>query len=82
MGISMGTRCGVYMMLYVMAAIVGAFCVGVLLLRAAMWMCGFYREWCYVCGEIERAEEDERAYWLARRRRLWLSLLPFTVYRI
>lgn len=67
-------------MLYVAAAVAGAFCGSMVLLRVMMWLCGFYREWCYVCGEIERVEEDERAYWLARRRRLWLSLLPFVSY--
>lgn len=70
------------MALYVLAVIVGVFCGGMLLLRVAMWIYGFYREWCYVRGELDRVEDDERGYWLARRRRLWLSLLPFVAYQV
>ena len=69
-------------MLYVMAGIMGLFCSGMLLLRGVMWAYGFYREWRYVSGEIERVEEDELEYWLVRRRRLWLTLLPFVTYRV
>ena len=44
----------------------------------------FYNEFVaeleYLNNEIERTDGDERAYWLSRRRRLWLSLLPFVKY--
>ncbi len=78
----MGQGVADVMMLYVMAAIVGLFCGGMLLVRCLMEVCGFYREWRYVSDEIERVEDGERAYWLARRRRLWLSLLPFVAYQV
>ena len=40
----------------------------------------FVAELQYLNSEIERTDGDERAYWLSRRRRLWLSLLPFIKY--
>ena len=44
----------------------------------------FYNEFVaeleYLNTEIERTDGEERAYWSFRRRRLWLSLLPFVKY--
>ena len=40
----------------------------------------FITELQYLNSEIERTDGEERAYWLSRRRRLWLSLLPFIEY--
>ena len=40
----------------------------------------FVAELQYLNSEIERTDGEERAYWLSRRRRLWLSLLPFVKY--
>lgn len=40
----------------------------------------FITELQYLNSEIERTDGEERAYWLSRRRRLWLSLLPFVKY--
>lgn len=40
----------------------------------------FITELQYLNNEIERTDGEERAYWLSRRRRLWLSLLPFVKY--
>ena len=40
----------------------------------------FITELQYLSSEIERTDGEERAYWLSRRRRLWLSLLPFVKY--
>lgn len=40
----------------------------------------FVTELQYLNSEIERTDGEERAYWLSRRRRLWLSLLPFIKY--
>lgn len=30
--------------------------------------------------EINRTEGDERCHWIRKRRRLWLSLIPFVRY--
>lgn len=41
----------------------------------------FSRELEYLNNEIKRTNGNERKRWCRRRRRLWLSLLPFVKYR-
>ena len=43
-------------------------------------MNSFSRELRYSNREIKRSYGRERKVWLRRRRRLWLSLLPFVKY--
>ena len=40
----------------------------------------FETELRYLKREIERAIGREKKYWIRRRRKLWLSLLPFVKY--
>ncbi len=40
----------------------------------------FTRQLAYLNSEIERSEGRQRRHWIRRRRRLWLSLLPFIKY--
>lgn len=40
----------------------------------------FSRELRYLNLEIGRTEGAERKFWIRRRRRLWLSLIPFVRY--
>ncbi len=40
----------------------------------------FSAELRYLSNEIERTEGAERRYWIRRRKRLWLSLIPFVKY--
>ena len=40
----------------------------------------FTRQLTYLNSEIERSEGRQRQHWIRRRRRLWLSLLPFIKY--
>ena len=40
----------------------------------------FITELQHLNSEIERTDGEERAYWISRKRRLWLSLLPFVKY--
>lgn len=40
----------------------------------------FTRELRYLNTEISRTTGEQRQYWLRRRRRLWLSLIPFVRY--
>ena len=41
----------------------------------------FTRELKYINREIERADDGgERRYWTRRKRRLWLSIIPFIKY--
>ncbi len=41
------------------------------------WLSGFKMELKYIKGEIKRTTGDEQKYWIYRKRRLWLSILPF-----
>ena len=52
----------------------------VILIGLIQFYSEFVAELQYLNSEIERTDGDERAYWLSRRRRLWLSLLPFVKY--
>lgn len=40
----------------------------------------FFLELRYINCELHRATDSERSYWLRRRKRLWLSLIPFVRY--
>ena len=44
------------------------------------WLNWFYRELRYLNGEIKRNEGREKKRWIKRRRRLWLSIIPFVKY--
>lgn len=49
-----------------------------------MYLCLFFQKFSaelrYLNIEIERTEGAERKYWIRKRRRLWLSLIPFVKY--
>lgn len=51
-----------------------------LIVFAAQFLNDFTRELRYLKGEIQRNTGAERRHWIRRRRRLWLSLLPFIRY--
>ena len=53
----------------------------VFLLLAGPTILSFRRELKYLNDEIGRNSGQERERWIRRRRRLWLSLLPFVKYR-
>ncbi len=40
----------------------------------------FHRELIYLNCEIKRSHGAERRHYIKRRRRLWLSLIPFVKY--
>ncbi len=46
----------------------------------ARWLLDFQTELKYLGCEIQRTEEREKKYWIRKRRKLWLSLLPFVKY--
>ena len=54
-----------------------------LLLWALFWdsIRSFSKEWQHIDNELKRADESHQHYWLRRRRRLLLSLIPFVKYR-
>lgn len=51
-----------------------------LLVSFAAWMNDFSRELKHLNNEIDRTDGEERRYWIAQKRRLWLSILPFIRY--
>ena len=55
--------------------------VGILfIVLIARWQRNFRNELRYLKIEIERTEGREREYWKYKKRRLWLSILPFVRY--
>ena len=45
------------------------------------WLRDFRHEMRYINMEIQRNRGRERDHWIKRKRRLWLSILPFVKYR-
>lgn len=45
------------------------------------WLRDFRHEMRYINMEIQRNRGREREHWVKRKRRLWLSILPFVKYR-
>lgn len=56
----------------------------IVLIALAVWLAvtihDFQAELRYINNEIARTEGSERRHWMRRRRRLWLSLIPFVRY--
>lgn len=58
-------------------------CVALGVITVAIFLPGwqdFNRELRYIKTEIGRTEGREQAHWKKKKRRLWLSLLPFFRY--
>lgn len=66
--------------LYILFGIVAFAVVSLLIFGLAQYINEFVRELKYLNIEIGRTHGSERRYWLRRRRRLWLSLIPFVKY--
>ncbi len=66
--------------LYVLIGIVAAFFLFLLLFGLVSFFNGFSHELRYLNSEIRRNNGSERRYWIRKRRRLWLSLIPFVKY--
>ncbi len=52
----------------------------VLLVGLIFRLSEFSRELKYLNCEINRTYGSERRYWIRKKRRLWLSLIPFVKY--
>ncbi len=61
--------------------IIVAFILLLVFIRAVCFFYDFSKELKYLNIEIARADDDEIDYYLYKRRRLWLSLIPFVKYR-
>ena len=66
--------------LYVLIGMIAAFFLFLLSFGLISFFNEFYREHKYINCEIKRTDGSERRYWIRRRRRLWLSLIPFVKY--
>ena len=66
--------------LYWLIGIIAAFLFFLLLICLISFLADFSQELKYINCEIQRSDGSERRYWIDRRRRLWLSLIPFIKY--
>lgn len=64
----------------VIIVIVIVFLGCMILARFVNWILTFRRELKLLKSEIGRTFGRERKYWVRKRRRLWLSILPFVRY--
>lgn len=67
---------GIYFLAIFFATVLGI----AILVRIIMWLNNFKRELKYLNIEIRRTDGRERKYWISRKRRLWLSIIPFIRY--
>ena len=64
----------------ILAALVGIAFALLMIFRFAMFLSEFQGELRFINNEINRTSGKEKKRWERRRRRLWLSLLPFVKY--
>lgn len=50
------------------------------LLCVWQWFLDFRQELHYLNSEIRRTHGAEQRYWIEKRKKLWLSILPFIKY--
>ncbi len=66
--------------LWLLIILFGAVFSVALLVKIAMWLNDFQKEMKYLNNEIRRTDGEERRYWISRKHRLWLSVIPFVRY--
>ena len=66
--------------LYWIIGVFAVFIVILLIIGSASFINDFSQELRYLNNEIRRTTGAERKHYLRRRRKLWLSLLPFVKY--
>lgn len=66
--------------LYLMTGVLILIVLAFLLVGTILSVQNFLHELRYLNSEIDRTRGAERRYWVWRKRRLWLSLLPFVKY--
>lgn len=67
--------------LYWLIGIIAGLILLILFVNFARFINEFSRKLRYYNIEIGRTKGSEQRYWEHRRRRLWLSLIPFVKYR-
>lgn len=66
--------------IYVVAAIILLILAALAVVRFAIMFQAFRRELTYLNNEIARTEGRERQHYIKRKKRLFLSLIPFVGY--
>ena len=61
--------------------VIGAFFAVLIISGLVIFFSDFRKELRYINFEINRSTGGERYYWKQKRRRLWLSLIPFVKYK-
>lgn len=64
----------------ILGSLVAVLILGLLLVKFARWITEFQAELKYINNEIGRTSGSEQRRWIRRRRRLWLSIIPFIRY--
>lgn len=52
----------------------------ILFIAFVSWVIKFSQELNYLKSEISRTHGEEKKYWINKKRRLWLSIIPFFKY--
>lgn len=58
----------------------GALLILVFIIKTAFQINDFTKELRYLNCEIRRTDGNEQKHWIRKRRKLWLSLIPFVRY--
>jgi len=66
--------------IYGLAILVAIIVLAGLLLHFFVWLYAFMRELRTINIEIGRTEGEDKRHWIRRKRRLWLSIIPFVRY--
>ncbi len=66
--------------LYALIGVIALFFLILLVVGGVSFCNRFLREMKFINNEILRTRGVERQHWMRRKRRLWLSLLPFIKY--
>ncbi len=67
-------------LLFTLIGILALILLVAMMIRLAQFFSDFSHELRYINNEIGRTEGAERKHWIRRKRRLWLSLIPFIKY--
>lgn len=64
----------------ILIVILAIFILLLITIGSVQFFTEFRKELKYINNEIARNRGSERRYWIKRRRKLWLSLIPFVRY--
>ena len=68
-------------LIYLFGGLLAVLLIGVFLIAAVIATMDFQKELKHLNLEIGRTSGREQRYWQRRKKRLWLSLIPFVRYK-